>query len=87
MAMRCSNIIIEGRIKKQSGLTLNLIECGKLSKQLKNGLKTKQSTLSNHSNLQKCEISVVHEMHFKHVFKMGGGGGGENKIKFCGGVK
>ena len=38
------------------------IECGILSKKLKNGLKTKHPTLPNHSNFQKCEISVAHEM-------------------------
>ena len=41
--MRHSNII-EGRVENQSGLTL--IECRKLSKKLKNGLKTKHPTNS-----------------------------------------
>ena len=48
------------------------IECGKLSKKLKNGLKTKHPTLPNHSNFQKCEFSVAPEIHFKHIFKIRG---------------
>ena len=51
----------------------------KLSKKLKNGLKNHTPySIPNHSTFQKIinEFSVAHEMHFKHIFKIGGGGGG-----------
>ena len=53
----------------QKGLTPD--ECRKLSKKLKNRLKTIHSTLPSCSKFQKYEFSVPHETQFS---RLGGGG-------------
>ena len=62
---------LKGQEQEWPNPKLNAENCLKSKKK-----KIKHPTLTNHSNFQKCEISVAHEMYFKHVFKISGGGGG-----------
>ena len=48
------------------------IECRKLSRKLKNGLKIIHCTLPSCPNFQKREFSIAHETQFKHSFKIWG---------------
>ena len=60
---------LKGREPEWPNSKLNM---GNYLKSSKMEAKTKHPTLPNHLNFQKCEFSVDHEIHFKHVFKIRG---------------